>query len=48
MITGCFLFQAGGISAQEILDMERALDIAIQNSPEMQQVELALVRSRKT
>ena len=46
-VLSCILFPAGGIIAQELLDMEKALDIAIQNSPEMQQVELALVRSQE-
>jgi outer membrane protein TolC len=34
-------------SAQTLLDMDRALDIAIRNSPTMQQVELSLVRSQE-
>jgi outer membrane protein len=33
--------------AQELLDIDKALDIAVQNSPVMQQVELALVRSQE-
>jgi len=36
-----------GLSAQELLDIDKALDIAVQNSPVMQQVQLALVRSQE-
>ena len=41
------LFMVPGIAAQELLDMDKALDIAVKNSPIMQQVELALTRSQE-
>ena len=40
-------FGVFGLEAQVMLNMEKALDIAIQNSPTMQQVELNLVRSQE-
>jgi outer membrane protein len=36
-----------GINAQVLMDFEKALDIAIENSPTMQQVELDLVRNQE-
>ena len=42
-----FLFQAMGLGAQEMLDMNKALDIAMQNSPTIQQAELSLIRSQE-
>ena len=36
-----------GIEAQELLTIDRSLDIAVANSPEMQQTELALVQSQE-
>ena len=47
MIAVIVLFQVTRLCAQEMLDMEKALNIAIRNSPAMQQVELALVRSQE-
>ena len=41
------LFQAIGLEAQEMLDMNKAMDIAILNSPTMQQAELSLIRSQE-
>ncbi|TFH28354.1 MAG: TolC family protein [Bacteroidia bacterium] len=43
------IISAGGtsLSAQALLTMERALDIAEENSPDMKQTELALVRSQE-
>jgi outer membrane protein len=38
---------AGPLMAQALLTMERALDIAEENSPDMKQTELALVRSQE-
>jgi outer membrane protein TolC len=38
---------SAGINAQELLNMEKAMEIAMQNSPNMQQTELALVRSQE-
>lgn len=47
MIAVIVLLQVTRLCAQEMLDMEKALNIAIRNSPAMQQVELALVRSQE-
>jgi outer membrane protein len=41
------IFQITGLQAQELLDMNKALDIAMQNSPTIQQAELSLVRSQE-
>ena len=40
-------FMATGLRAQVLMDMEKALDIAILNSPIMQQVELDLLRNQE-
>ena len=42
-----FLLPVGGAEAQVLLDMDKALDIAVQNSPTMQQMELDLLRNRE-
>ena len=47
MIIAIVLFQVTGLPAQVLMDMERALDIAILNSPTMQQVELDLLRNQE-
>jgi len=41
------LYMISGLAAQELLDIDKALDIAVQNSLIMQQVELGLVRSQE-
>jgi outer membrane protein len=41
------LLPAGGVEAQVLLDMDKALEIAVQNSPTMQQMELDLLRNRE-
>jgi outer membrane protein len=41
------LFPIGGAKAQVLLDMDKAMEIAIQNSPTMQQMELDLVRNQE-
>ena len=46
-LAGIVLFQAMGLTAQVMLDMDKALDIAIQNSPTMHQVELDLIRNQE-
>jgi len=38
---------AAGLRAQVLMDMEKALDIAMENSPTMQQVELDLARNQE-
>ena len=40
-------FRVTGLLAQVLMDMEKALDIAILNSPIMQQVELDLIRNQE-
>ncbi len=46
-LAGIVLFQAMGLTAQVMMDMDKALDIAIQNSPTMHQVELDLIRNQE-
>jgi outer membrane protein len=41
------LASASGLPAQELLTIDRSLEIAVENSPEMQQTELALVQSQE-
>ena len=47
MIIAIVLFQVTGLPAQVLMDMEKALDIAIMNSPTMRQVELDLLRNQE-
>lgn len=43
-----FMIQFGtGLEAQELLTIDKSMDIAVENSPDMQQTELALVRSQE-
>ena len=42
-----FCVPAQGLFAQELLTMDRSLEIAVENSPDMQQTELALVQSQE-
>ncbi len=42
-----FWMATSGLHAQELLTMDRSLDIAVENSPDMQQTELALVQSQE-
>lgn len=42
-----FVLTSSGITAQQLLSMEKSLEIAMQHSPNMKQTELALVRSRE-
>ena len=41
------LFQTIIVRAQQLMDMNKALEIAMQNSPVMQQAELSLIRSQE-
>jgi len=41
------LLRTTGLEAQEVLDINKALDIAMKNSPTMQQTELSLIRSQE-
>jgi outer membrane protein len=47
MILAIVLFHMTELTAQVLMDMEKALDIAIVNSPTMQQVELNLLRNQE-
>lgn len=47
ILISSLLFISGGIRAQVLLDMDKAMDIAIQNSPTMKQFELDLIRNRE-
>lgn len=42
-----FNLTSAGLLAQELLTMERSMEIAVDNSPEMQQTELLLVQSQE-
>jgi outer membrane protein len=42
-----FIATSLGLNAQELMNMERSLEIAMENSPNMKQTELALVRSQE-
>lgn len=46
-LTALFLFTCTLVSAQDLLTMDRAMEIAMANSPNMKQTELALVRSQE-
>ena len=47
-VAGLYLLLPGsGLSGQELLTMDRSMDIAVENSPDMQQMELALVQSQE-
>ncbi|MFC2116313.1 TolC family protein [Bacteroidota bacterium] len=47
VFSAVILFQVIGITAQKMLDMDKAMDIAIQNSPTMKQVELDLISNQE-
>ena len=42
-----FILLSSAIMGQELLTMERSMDFAVENSPDMQQMELALVQSQE-
>jgi outer membrane protein len=42
-----FITASLGLNAQELMNMERSLEIAMENSPNMKQMELALIRSQE-
>ena len=46
-LTGLFLVVSPAMMGQQLLNMERSLVIAMENSPNMKQTELALVRSQE-
>jgi outer membrane protein len=47
VLTGIFLLASSGSSGQALLNMDKAMEIAMANSPNMKQTELALVRSQE-
>lgn len=46
-LTGTFLIASSGSFGQALLNMDKAMEIAMANSPNMKQTELALVRSQE-
>jgi outer membrane protein TolC len=42
-----FLARGNGLKAQALLTIDKSMEIAVENSPDMQQTELALVRSQE-
>ena len=48
MLIALLTLQTGWVSAQDLLTLERTLEIAYQNSPSIQQSKLNLVRSRES
>jgi len=47
LIAGFMLLAGISLQAQALLTIEKSMDVAIENSPDMQQTELALVRSQE-
>jgi len=47
MITGFLFLCRQSLDAQALLTIDRSMDIAVENSPDMQQTELSLVRSQE-
>lgn len=47
MVTGSFILNGSSLEAQALLTIDKSLEIAVDNSPDMQQTELALVRSQE-
>ena len=47
MFAGTLLMIGAGLRAQALLTIDKSMDIAVENSPDMQQTELALVRSQE-
>jgi len=43
----CFLLVSSLLPAQELLTMDRSMNVAVENSPDMKQMELALVQSQE-
>ncbi|MBE9519116.1 MAG: TolC family protein [Bacteroidetes bacterium] len=47
LVTGIMVLSGSSLEAQSLLTIDRSMDIAVENSPEMQQTELMLVRSQE-
>lgn len=47
LITGYFIMSGSGLEAQALLTIDKSMDIAVDNSPDMQQTELSLIRSQE-
>ncbi len=47
LVTGLMFLSGTSLEAQALLTVDRSMDIAVENSPEMQQTELSLVRSQE-
>ena len=47
LATGLMFLSGTSLEAQALLTVDRSMDIAVENSPEMQQTELSLVRSQE-
>jgi len=47
LAAGLMLLSGTSLEAQALLTVDRSMDIAVENSPEMQQTELSLVRSQE-
>jgi len=47
LVTGLMFLSGTSLEAQALLTVDRSMDIAVVNSPEMQQTELSLVRSQE-
>jgi len=47
LVIGLMFLCATSLEAQALLTVDRSMDIAVENSPEMQQTELSLVRSQE-
>jgi outer membrane protein TolC len=47
IVLGGFLITGTGLFAQALLTIDKSMEIAVENSPDMQQTELALVRSQE-
>ena len=47
LVTGFMILYGTSLEAQALLTVDRSMDIAVENSPNMQQTELSLVRSQE-
>jgi outer membrane protein TolC len=47
LVSGCIMLSGTGLRAQALLNMDKSMEIAVSNSPDMQQTELALIRSQE-
>ena len=47
LLTGTLALSVAAVQAQSLLTIDRSMDIAVENSPDMKQTELSLVRSQE-